>query len=105
MLALDSARGTALPFFDFPLSLDIMADIAEHPVVVRISLEFIPEPIVHTSRGDVALLVHLERLDCLPIVMHLPFSAKALFAVDYTIQPNILISSLIPHLLSLTSGR
>src|SRR5690625_1300331 len=105
MLALDSARGTSLPFLDFPLRLDRVANIAEHPVVVGVSLKFVPEPIVHTSRGDVDLVVHLELLDGLPTVMHLPFSAKALFAGDCTIELDVLVPGCIPRLLSFRRGR
>lgn len=100
MLALDSARGTSLPFLNFPLRLDRVAHVTEHPVVVGVSLELVPEPVVHTSRGDVDLVVHLELLDGLPTVMHLPFSAKALFAGDCTIEPDILFPGRIPRLLS-----
>lgn len=91
MLPLGASVSSTLPFFDFPLRLDIVADIAEHPVVVWVRLKIVAQPLVHTSRGDVDLVVHLEPLDRLANVMHLPFSAKALLAGDCTISPDVLV--------------
>lgn len=93
MLPLGAPVSSTLSFFDFPLRLDIVADIAEHPVVVRICFELVAQILVHTSRGDVDLVVHLESLDRLATVMHLPFSAKALLTGDCTISSDIPVFS------------
>ena len=96
MLPLGASTSSTLSFFDFPFGLNVVADIAEHPVVVRVGLELVAQILVHTSRGDVDLVVHLEVLDRLPTVMHLPFSAIALLAGDCTISPDVPVFRLLP---------
>lgn len=74
-------------------------------MVLRISFKTEPKLSIHTSRGDVDSVVHLEFENRLPIGVHLPFLSLALLTGDCTIASFVFLEASISHLLALRRSR